>query len=594
MKKQSLNTQILKLFWQHAWKYPRYVISLFAILPFTILAHQFIPPLIAAAVLDRLSRGDFEPNQLWASFGTELLLYAATVILGGIVLWRIVVILIWKLEAKVVKDLNDRMFEHLTTLSARFHADSFGGSLVSRTSKLTSAYIRIADTTIFNIYTLVLALTFTTIILLPRAPLIVAVLLILTAFYVATAVFITKPVRKLTAIEAAAQNKTTGLLADMITNIMAVKSFGTSRKEVERFGEATESSRQKTMDVMRSATKRDLYFSTVTSSLLIASLIIAAASVVLYDANIGTVFLVLNYTSNIGQRLWEFSQSTLRQYNRAMGDAREAVETLNTFPTVRNAQEPESSKIIRGSVEFKGVSFKHEESDESLLFNNLQLRIKPGEKVGLVGPSGSGKTSLTKLVLRFSDINDGQILIDGQDISRLDQEELRRHIAYVPQEPLLFHRSLAENIGYGRNDASHEEIIAIAKMAHAHDFIEKLPNGYDTLVGERGVKLSGGQRQRVAIARAMLKNSPILILDEATSALDSESEALIQDALWKLMQNRTAIVIAHRLSTIQRMDRIIVLEDGSIAEEGSHRELINKQGLYASLWNHQSGGFIEE
>ena len=223
----------------------------------------------------------------------------------------------------------------------------------------------------------------------------------------------------------------------------------------------------------------------------------------------------------------------------------------------------------------------------------FNLQIKSGEKIGLVGPSGGGKTTITRLLLRFMDIQGGAIMIDGQDIRDIKQQDLRRAIAYVPQEPLLFHRSIKENIRYGKPAASDDEIIAVAKKAFAHDFIKVLPDGYDTLVGERGVKLSGGQRQRVAIARAMLSNAPILVLDEATSALDSESERVIQKALWELMKGKTAVVIAHRLSTIQRMDRIVVLDEGKIIEQGSHKALLKQGGLYAKLWSHQSGGFID-
>jgi ATP-binding cassette subfamily B protein len=222
------------------------------------------------------------------------------------------------------------------------------------------------------------------------------------------------------------------------------------------------------------------------------------------------------------------------------------------------------------------------------------LSIHAGEKIGLVGHSGSGKTTFTRLLLRFSDLDKGEILIDGQNIANITQDDLHNEIAYVPQEPLLFHRSIKENISYGQPAASMSEIDKAAKQAHAEDFIEQLPKGYETLVGERGVKLSGGQRQRIAIARALLKDAPILLLDEATSALDSESEALIQDALWKLMEGRTAIVIAHRLSTIQRMDRIVVMDDGKIVEQGSHKKLLKLGGTYAKLWARQSGGFIED
>lgn len=228
-------------------------------------------------------------------------------------------------------------------------------------------------------------------------------------------------------------------------------------------------------------------------------------------------------------------------------------------------------------------------------FSTDSIYQSPGEKIGLVGPSGGGKTTITKLLLRFMDISKGSISIDGQDIRKITQSDLRRFISYVPQEPLLFHRTIAENIAYGTHNATREMIQKAAKGAHAEEFIQSLSDGYETLVGERGVKLSGGQKQRIAIARAMIKDAPILVLDEATSALDSESEVLIQDALWKLMKDRTAIVIAHRLSTIQHLDRIIVLDKGKIAEEGTHKDLVKKKnGLYARLWSHQSGGFIQD
>jgi ATP-binding cassette subfamily B protein len=270
------------------------------------------------------------------------------------------------------------------------------------------------------------------------------------------------------------------------------------------------------------------------------------------------------------------------------------ISMLEEPAELTDPEHPEPVRIQRGDIHFNAAVFRHDGADDPI-FSGLDLHIKPGEKVGLVGHSGSGKTTLTRLLLRFSDIQGGTITIDGQDITAISQDDLRRHIAYVPQEPLLFHRSVHDNIAYGQARASRQAVESAAKMASAHEFIVSLPQGYDTLVGERGVKLSGGQRQRIAIARAMLKNAPILVLDEATSALDSESEVLIQAALWKLMEGRSAIVIAHRLSTIQKMDRIIVLDKGVIVEEGSHKQLIGRQGgTYAKLWAHQSGGFIED
>ena len=227
------------------------------------------------------------------------------------------------------------------------------------------------------------------------------------------------------------------------------------------------------------------------------------------------------------------------------------------------------------------------------MFDDLTLHVAAGQRVGLVGKSGSGKTTLTKLLLRLDDVQGGRVLVDGQDVSRCTQQSLRRQVAYVPQEALLFHRSIRENIAYGRPNATDEQIREAARLANATEFIDRLPRGFDTMVGERGVKLSGGQRQRVAIARAILTDAPILVLDEATSALDSESEALVQEALENLMRGRTSIVVAHRLSTVAALDRIVVLADGEIVEDGTHAQLVEAGGEYASLWSRQTGAFLE-
>jgi ATP-binding cassette subfamily B protein len=270
-------------------------------------------------------------------------------------------------------------------------------------------------------------------------------------------------------------------------------------------------------------------------------------------------------------------------------------EYMLQHPEITDKPDAKVLQVQRGAIDLTDVTFNYRnEQTEQSVFAGLDLHIRAGEKIGLVGPSGGGKTTLTRLLLRFEDIHKGTITIDGQDISAVTQASLRRVISYVPQEPLMFHRSVQENIAYGKPDATDVDIQLAAEAAHADGFIASLSDGYDTIVGERGVKLSGGQRQRVAIARAILKDAPILILDEATSALDSESEVLIQDALWKLLQDRTAIVIAHRLSTIQKMDRILVLEDGQIVEQGTHKQLLKQKGTYAKLWAHQSGGFIDD
>ncbi len=594
MSQRVTTRQILSLFWSHAWAHKPYVIGLMVVMPAVRLFHNALPPLIIAGVLDKISNHDFTSGDPWGSFGNDLLLYAALVILGGVIFWRVAILLIWKLEMSVLRDIHQRIFNHLMRQSSSFHANRFGGSLVSQANKLGGAYVRLVDTIVFQNSGLLFSFVYTLIILGPRSPFAVLLLFSFSVLFMVIAVKATKQIRDLNAKEAAASNRQTGYLADAVTNVMAIKSFAGSWFEKKRFAGVTDETYAATDNVMRASIKRDILFSSTTSSISIVALIAAVVSVVSFNADIATVYLIVTYTGVITQELWTFSQSTLRNYNRAIGDAQEMTYILSLSPEVRDPKQPEKIRMHRGSVKFNDVKFGFSDASGELLFDGLNLSIKPGEKIGLVGHSGGGKTTITKLLMRFMDIQDGNITIDGQDITRVTQDDLRSVIAYVPQEPLLFHRSLFENISYGAPGASRRQVEAIAKLAHAHEFIESLPNGYNTLVGERGVKLSGGQRQRVAIARAMIKNAPILLLDEATSALDSESEALIQEALWRLMEGRTAIVIAHRLSTIQKMDRILVMDKGKIAEQGTHKELIRQNGIYAGLWERQSGGFIEE
>lgn len=308
--------------------------------------------------------------------------------------------------------------------------------------------------------------------------------------------------------------------------------------------------------------------------------------------SIGIAIFVIAYLQRVSSQLFVLGD-IVNGYDRLLLQAAPITEMLTEPPKITDAPNAIDLKVAKGSIEFNRVDFAYDDALDVKVLSEINLSITAGQRVGLVGPSGAGKTTITKLLMRFNEATNGNIKIDGQDIQTVTQKSLRQSIAFVSQEPTLFHRSLRENISYGKLVASEQELQKAIKSANAYEFISKLPDGLDTIVGERGVKLSGGQRQRVAIARAILKDAPILILDEATSALDSESEKLIQASLESLMKGRTSIVIAHRLSTIAKLDRILVIDNGSIVEDGSHQELLAKDGIYARLWKHQSGGFIE-
>jgi ATP-binding cassette subfamily B protein len=560
----------------------------------TVTVNNVLPPLIVTDVLNRLARHDYVTGQMWTSFGPSLIAYAVVLILAGAFTWRIVDFFAWRLEGRVQRDLAQRCFGRLIGQSADFHANTFGGSLVSQTNKLLSSYIRIADTTIFQLLPLVCLLTGIVSIMVPRAPLYSVLLAAFSFLYIVAAVYLSGPVRREGGRHSVAESAQTGSLADAVTNVMAIKSFAGEQYEQERFNAVTTRTHDSLMRLSRTHMRQTAYFGGLTSTIGVVALVVAVYAVVSLGAQVGTVFLIVSYTASVVQQLFAFSNSSLRAYNRAFGDASEMIATLALDSSVQDPRRPQPVLVAAGEIVFDHVVFQHAGASKPL-FNGFSLRIEPGEKVGLVGHSGAGKSSFTRLLLRFSDVQGGRILLDGQDIAEITQHDLHASIAYVPQEPLLFHRSIRENIAYGNRGADFDQIERVAADANVTEFVSALPAGFDTLVGERGVKLSGGQRQRIAIARAMLKNAPILVLDEATSALDSESEVLIQDALWRLMQGRTTIVIAHRLSTIQRMDRIVVLDDGQIAETGSHHQLLDRpEGIYASFWAHQSGGFLRD
>lgn len=590
MKNKPNSKEIFRLFWKTSapYKHRRNLAIFFAML--TLVVTIFVGPLIIAQLLSIIQHNQLhDAKNLW----TLIALYSVSGLWSSVIGWRLVLYLVWTFETAMQRDLYAQCFSKLTNQTLFFHSNKFGGSLVSQTNKLVGAVESFWDTIIWSVLPLVISLVGSIIVLSTLLWQYALFLLIFSIVFSIVVYYGSKPMAKLTKKEAKSSNKLNGQLADVISNVLAVKSSGAEATEQKFFTKTVNSWRDSSLDVMRGFLKVSTIYSSINMVIKIGAIAFAVYAAQNNLVSVASVYLIITYTGSVAHELWNMN-GIMRNYNRIIGNANDMVEILQT-PTTLIDKSDSKLKVTNGEISMDKIIFTHDEGQGDTLFHDFSLDIKPGEKIGLVGASGSGKTTLTKLLLRFADIDSGKITIDGQDISEVTQASLRAKIAYVPQEPLLFHRSVRENIAYGRPDATDAEIEEAAKKAGAYDFIVGLKDGFDTMVGERGIKLSGGQRQRVAIARAILKDAPILVLDEATSALDSESEALIQKSLETLMENRTSIVIAHRLSTIAKLDRIIVLKDGKIVENGSHDELINKKrGVYAKLWARQSGGFIEE
>lgn len=547
-----------------------------------------IAPIFVSQLLARIASGT---ATLHDSMGL-LIGYAIILFLGDVVAVRVTIALAFIAETKMQAAVSTQILSHLTSKSLGYHADRMSGGTVSDTTKLVGSVERFWDTLIFTavpITTTIISVSIALSFLFWQYAVVLAILSVIIIFTIIKAQAAIAPISRNSSEKFSAA---TAYLADVVSNITTVKAFARSAHEHNEYGKRIKVWRKASMKEMKSVLIITGSFGAMMTVMNISALLAAILATEYRLASIDVTYLMIVYTLNVVSQLWAVS-STTRAYQRILGDAGPMISTLDDPIELKDSESPQPLIVTKGKIAFNNITFTHAENDDAL-FKDFSLTIMPGERIGLVGRSGSGKTSLTRLLLRFNDIEDGTITIDDQAIDHVTQNDLRQTIAYVAQEPVLFHRSLRDNIAYANPDASDEQINHAIRQANAYDFIQKLPKGLDTVVGERGVKLSGGQRQRIAIARAILKNAPILVLDEATSALDSESEKLIQDALEKLMKGRTSIVIAHRLSTIAKLDRIIVLDNGKIIESGAHNELIAQKGTYAKLWSHQSGGFIEE
>jgi ATP-binding cassette, subfamily B, bacterial len=591
---RSVDLQTLGIYFKENWRYKGLFIGTAAAWLTGMALQKLAAAIIAAKALDRLIEVAQHPGGNYVEIFWPYVFGVIVVGVAALGLIDLGLILLSKLETKVRPELRTRVFDFLTDQSLQFHANTFSGALVTQANRFTTAYVAITDNFVINILRMFTTVVIATFIIAFYSLPIALFMLSWVAFFTVLNVHLTRKRAFLSRRAAAAESVATAHLADSMGNIGVIKAFAREKTEHNTHADLGNDQAQKKYESWMRSIKNDFFHGALMVLLQAVVLAMSVAGVLHNKLSIGTLLLIQVYVAQLIGELWGLSNMS-RSIEQNLADAAEMTEILNQPTDIVDPAKPKKLHVAKGVIDFDHVNFTHADNkSDDTLFEEFNLRIASGEKIGLVGHSGSGKTTLTKLLLRFVDTDGGTITIDGQSIRDVRQADLRSQIAYVPQEPLLFHRSLSENIAYGKPEATDKEVHAAARKARAAEFIDNLPKGYETLVGERGVKLSGGQRQRIAIARAILKDAPILVLDEATSALDSESEVLIQQALWELMEGRTAIVIAHRLSTIQKMDRIVVMEDGAIIEQGTHKELLKKKGTYARLWAHQSGGFLEE
>lgn len=581
----NTNKETLRLYWRQIKQYkPSFFTALISIPAAEILISTLLPYFLSLAI------GGLTENN--TSIVQHTLILAAIVGVSGALLNLIGFQALTRHEASVRKDLADTSFSSLIRKDVNFFTNTKVGALTTRHIDFIRSHVTLQDLLIIRTIGFILSITIGLSLLFAASPSVAGILLFL---LIALVLQIKWSIKKRTPWRKERKEtigKMHGHVADSVTNYLVVKTFAGEEQEVQTLKQ--HSSR------FREIFNKDIGFISIEGSARVALMVIVQLIAVSYatwlvvndQLAVATAIFVLAYLQRISMQLFSLGD-ILNGYDQALLDAQPLTEMLLRENAVTDKASARHAKNLSSSIHLNSVSFRYDDNKANVL-NNVSLKIPEGQKIGLVGHSGAGKSTVVSLILRFADVTGGSIKIGDSDIRDITQQSLRKHISYVPQEPMLFHRSLRDNIAYGKPNATDEEVRAAALQAHALEFIELLPQGLDTLVGERGVKLSGGQRQRIAIARAILKDAPILILDEATSALDSESEVLIQKALNQLMKNRTSIVIAHRLSTIAKLDRIIVMKDGVIIEDGSHAELIKQNGDYAKLWKHQSGGFIDD
>ncbi|RAK64324.1 ABC transporter ATP-binding protein [Phenylobacterium kunshanense] len=575
-QRQLSNRQVLG-FVAGYWRRRPWLMAGTVVLTLIAIGFDLMLPWAAGRLVDAVAAGPANPDPAWRAWLLFVGVYLAFSVIRNTAMRFLI-----PFSATNMKELTDDGFRQVQGFSSDWHADTFAGSTVRRLSRAMWGYDVVTDAVLIWFGPAAVVLGGLCVMMLLRWPSVGLFACAVTVIYVLSNIYLTALwARPANLKSVALDSRIGGALADSISSNATVKTFGAEAREEARIGGVTEMWRKATMKTWGRFT--DLW---LLHNMMLVALQAGLTGLLLLEWSRGrastgdiafavTAFMLMSgYLRNIGENI--------RTAQKGMDDIEDVARYAQTEPQVVDALAAAPFRPELGEIVFDRVVFRYK-SAETPLYDRFTLRIAPGERVALVGATGSGKSTFVKLIQRLYDVQDGTILIDGQDIAKVTQGSLRRAIAVVPQDPALFHRTLAENISYARPDATHEEIVLAARRARAHDFIMRLPKGYDTLVGERGVKLSGGERQRVAIARAFLADAPILVLDEATSSLDVETELQVQAAMEELMVGRTTIVIAHRLSTIRSADRILVFDHGRIIEEGRHAELVKQGGAYARL-----------
>lgn len=584
----SSDISLKKFFLQLIKPYKWYVAALF----FTALywgVNNALSPYVLKLIIDKVAAFEGDKSQIFTAIMPYVTLY--------IVLWILIAVdmrfLDWvrmRLFPSLRYDVINSMFQYLNQHSHRYFQNNFAGSLANKIMDMMSGMVTIFST-LDDGFAQCIAILIAIISMLLVNPVFSLFLgLWVVAFLVITAVYF-KPIRDQSNYFATAKSTVMGKVVDSVSNVTNLRLFARHAYENKLIQESVQDTVDKDRGMQRTILKMRIFWDVSIIVLIGGNLYLLVSMYSKNQVTIGDFSFIISLSISIFYNLW-YLASQFVTFAEELGKCKQALTIISALHEISDEPNATVLQVTKGEIEFDDVTFHYDEGAH--LFNNKNVIIQSGQKVGLVGLSGSGKSTFVNLILRLFDVESGKIMIDGQDIRTVTQSSLRENIAMIPQDVSLFHRTLMENIRYGRTDATDEGVIEASKKAHCHEFISQLKEGYESLVGERGIKLSGGQRQRIAIARALLKNAPILILDEATSALDSLTEKLIQDSLHALMQGRTTIVIAHRLSTLSEMDRILVFDKGQIVEDGSHDDLLKAHGHYSRMWAMQAGGFLPD